>query len=83
MVTTPATPGHSFSRVWSVFLGLVLVGLLAAPVARTGEPTPATPVTGDWLIDHILSDPEQLNPLTSNDRAPARFSATFRKPAAA
>ena len=25
------------------------------------------PVTGDWLINHILSDPEQLNPLTSND----------------
>lgn len=27
----------------------------------------ATPVTGDWLIAHMLSDPEQLNPLTSND----------------
>jgi peptide/nickel transport system substrate-binding protein len=27
----------------------------------------ATPVTGDWLISHNLSDPEQLNPLTSND----------------
>src|SRR5713226_3902815 len=26
-----------------------------------------TPVTGDWLISHELSDPEQLNPLTSND----------------
>jgi peptide/nickel transport system substrate-binding protein len=25
------------------------------------------PVTGDWLIIHALSDPEQLNPLTSND----------------
>ncbi|HUK40652.1 MAG TPA: peptide-binding protein, partial [Candidatus Acidoferrales bacterium] len=23
--------------------------------------------TGDWLISHELSDPEQLNPLTSND----------------
>ena len=28
---------------------------------------PAVPATGDWLIAHILSDPEQLNPLTSND----------------
>src|SRR2546429_8841534 len=67
MVTTPAAPGHSFSPVLSGFLVLVLVGLLAAPVARTGEPAPATPVTGDWLIAHALSDPEQLNPLTSND----------------
>src|SRR5687768_6902853 len=25
------------------------------------------PTTGDWLIIHALSDPEQLNPLTSND----------------
>ncbi|HKX49106.1 MAG TPA: hypothetical protein VJQ48_01655, partial [Candidatus Binatia bacterium] len=25
------------------------------------------PVNGDWLIIHSLSDPEQLNPLTSND----------------
>ncbi|HUR70537.1 MAG TPA: peptide-binding protein [Candidatus Limnocylindrales bacterium] len=27
------------------------------------------PVTGDWLVMHSLSDPEQLNPLTSNDSA--------------
>ena len=27
----------------------------------------AQPVTGDWLLNHSLSDPEQLNPLTSND----------------
>ena len=25
------------------------------------------PITGDWLVIHSLSDPEQLNPLTSND----------------
>ena len=25
------------------------------------------PATGDWLLNHSLSDPEQLNPLTSND----------------
>lgn len=28
---------------------------------------PGAPATGDWLIIHSLSDPEQLNPLTSND----------------
>lgn len=27
----------------------------------------AKPVTGDWLVYHQLSDPEQLNPLTSSD----------------
>lgn len=27
----------------------------------------ATPITGDWLIIHSSSDPEQLNPITSND----------------
>jgi peptide/nickel transport system substrate-binding protein len=52
-----------------VLLGLMLVGLVAAPVGRTGQPAPSTPVTGDWLISHALSDPEQLNPLTSNDSA--------------
>ncbi|MPZ78310.1 MAG: hypothetical protein GEU77_17520 [Deltaproteobacteria bacterium] len=31
------------------------------------EKNPGTPTTGDWLIIHSLSDPEQLNPLTSND----------------
>ena len=67
MVTTPVASGGSFSAVLSGFLVLVLVGLLVAPVARTGESPPEAPVTGDWLINHILSDPEQLNPLTSND----------------
>jgi peptide/nickel transport system substrate-binding protein len=37
----------------------------APPIVAKQEAT--TPVTGDWLVTHILSDPEQLNPLTSND----------------
>ncbi len=37
----------------------------AAPVVA--KESAAKPVTGDWLVSHILSDPEQLNPLTSND----------------
>jgi peptide/nickel transport system substrate-binding protein len=32
-----------------------------------------TPVTGDWLISHLLSDPESLNPLTSNDASSSRI----------
>jgi peptide/nickel transport system substrate-binding protein len=31
------------------------------------QPDAGKPATGDWLISHSLSDPEQLNPLTSND----------------
>jgi peptide/nickel transport system substrate-binding protein len=31
------------------------------------DKTAGAPTTGDWLIIHALSDPEQLNPLTSND----------------
>ena len=29
------------------------------------------PVTGDWLVIHSLSDPEQLNPFTSSDAGSA------------
>ena len=32
------------------------------------------PVTGDWLVQHSLSDPEQLNPLTSNDSASSEIN---------
>lgn len=41
-----------------------------APQAQNTAPAPAaneTPVRGDWLVFHTLSDPENLNPLTSND----------------
>jgi peptide/nickel transport system substrate-binding protein len=45
------------------FLGYLAVNCAVAPFAQGAE----KPVTGDWLLAHILSDPEQLNPLTSND----------------
>jgi len=32
------------------------------------------PVTGDWLVLHSLSDPEQLNPLTSSDAASSEIT---------
>jgi peptide/nickel transport system substrate-binding protein len=38
----------------------------SAPPVVTKQAS-STPTTGDWLVSHILSDPEQLNPLTSND----------------
>jgi peptide/nickel transport system substrate-binding protein len=37
----------------------------AKPAAQSADA--GKPVTGDWLVIHSLSDPEQLNPLTSND----------------
>jgi peptide/nickel transport system substrate-binding protein len=39
----------------------------ATPAAQTKDS--GKPVTGDWLVIHSMSDPEQLNPLTSNDSA--------------
>jgi peptide/nickel transport system substrate-binding protein len=53
---------------------LLLVGCRDQTEVKVGEVKPASevkdvgePVTGDWLVIHSLSDPEQLNPLTSND----------------
>ena len=54
--------------------GLLLVALLLlAPLHSLHGQAPNTPVTGDWLISHLLSDPENLNPLTSNDAASSRI----------
>jgi peptide/nickel transport system substrate-binding protein len=36
-------------------------------------PDAGMPSTGDWLLIHSLSDPEQLNPLTSNDAAASQI----------
>lgn len=47
--------------------------LLLAPLRPLGGQATNTPVTGDWLISHILSDPESLNPLTSNDATASRI----------
>jgi peptide/nickel transport system substrate-binding protein len=59
-------------RRWMLALLLLLgcgdktdVKISDAPPAETAAP--GKPVTGDWLVAHSLSDPEQLNPLTSND----------------
>ncbi|MBI3330161.1 MAG: hypothetical protein HYZ81_26065 [Nitrospinae bacterium] len=47
----------------------LLFSVLFAGVALSQKAPPGagSPMTGDWLIGHMLSDPEQLNPLTSND----------------
>jgi peptide/nickel transport system substrate-binding protein len=57
-------------------IALLVFSLVAACSSGEKGPPPAKdahvdddskPVTGDWLIDHFLSDPENLNPVTSND----------------
>ncbi len=64
-------------RIWQPIFALILVFGCgreenAGEESRQGPQTAATettstPATGDWLVMHELSDPEQLNPLTSND----------------
>ncbi len=39
----------------------------APSTPATSPESPGTPVRGDWLVVHSLADPENLNPLTSND----------------
>src|SRR5215471_11665989 len=60
------TPLQAGSKQW-LLIGLLLCASFLS--VRAAE----TPVTGDWLVSHILSDPEQLNPLTSNDAGAGRI----------
>ena len=63
------------SKFWLIVLTLlVLPGCGDKTEVKVSDAQPAAiakdpgkPVTGDWLVLHSLSDPEQLNPLTSND----------------
>ena len=60
---------------WRTLLALLLLlgcGDQTEVTVGEAQPAPNTkvsgpPVTGDWLVLHTLSDPEQLNPLTSSD----------------
>jgi peptide/nickel transport system substrate-binding protein len=53
-------------RLARIFPPIVLAALLALGGDGRSQPN-EKPVTGDWLLTHELSDPEQLNPLTSSD----------------
>jgi peptide/nickel transport system substrate-binding protein len=65
-------------KLWRLLTILFLLGCdggertdLGADANRTitSEKQSEKPAAGDWLLIHSLSDPEQLNPLTSNDAA--------------
>ena len=63
-----------------IFKTIGFLFLLTAASCTSGDKSPSSdapdnpakteagpPVTGDWLMYHFLSDPENLNPVTSND----------------
>jgi peptide/nickel transport system substrate-binding protein len=59
-----------------IFSVLIVAGCGDRSEVKVADVKPAlskeevgAPASGDWLILHSLSDPEQLNPLTSNDSA--------------
>jgi len=54
------------SKKFLMTLILVVLLPLVGCQAKDQQQTTETAV-GDWLLAHMLSDPEQLNPLTSND----------------
>ena len=64
-----------FAKSWRFIIPLILIaGCGEKPEVKVADVKPVMskeeagkPVTGDWLIIHSLSDPEQLNPLTSSD----------------
>ncbi|MGE3536864.1 MAG: peptide-binding protein [Candidatus Tectimicrobiota bacterium] len=57
--------------VW-LFVSLLACSTGGLPVRAADAPS-----TGDWLVSHILSDPESLNPLTSNDAGSSAILGTM------
>lgn len=57
--------------IFSLFFVLAACGDKTDIKTSDTQPSAANanvgPVTGDWLVTHSSSDPEQLNPVTSND----------------
>jgi len=64
----PAWADEVWSKVQTILAGtrdiVVLDGTTPAPLR---QPQAAPPEYGDWMVQHMLSDPENLNPYTSSD----------------
>ena len=61
---------------------ILVLAVFVLPSQPLHGQAPPTPVTGDWLLAHILSDPEQLNPLTSNDAGASAILRIYRSESA-
>ena len=58
-----------------LMVNLLLIACCGLAAERSLLQAQEQPETGDWLVSHILSDPESLNPLTSNDATSSRILA--------
>jgi peptide/nickel transport system substrate-binding protein len=81
MIPRAISRGDEMRRVLGLLLVLALAAACGGPRERKAEPadsaaanpgaaTPGAdgkPARGDWLVIHSLADPENLNPLTSNE----------------
>lgn len=67
-LVTGAGADDTWSKVQSILAGtrdiVVLDGTTPAPLRQPKGPAPEY---GDWMVEHMLSDPENLNPYTSSD----------------
>lgn len=68
VLAAPAGAEEVWDKVQAILAGtrdiVVLDGTTPAPLR---QPKVATPGFGDWMVEHMLSDPENLNPYTSSD----------------
>jgi peptide/nickel transport system substrate-binding protein len=67
-LAAPAGAEEVWGKVQALLAGtrdiIVLDGTTPAPLR---QPKAAAPQYGDWMVEHMLSDPENLNPYTSSD----------------
>lgn len=68
VLAAPVWAAEVWDQIQAILAGtrdiVVLDGTNPAPLR---QPKTAAPQYGDWLVEHMLSDPENLNPYTSSD----------------
>ena len=72
-IATQAEANTAWEKVQEILSGtrdiIVLDGTDQAPLRYSGGDSAEY---GDWMVRHLLSDPEKLNPYTSSDRSATR-----------